>query len=63
MQNMRDLIQRVFCERGLQEASSVEVKMKDGTTFSIHSDNHPALDRSADEVASVTPRQTAQGGF
>jgi hypothetical protein len=63
MRTMRDLIQEMLCSRGLQEAASVEVKTKDGLTFTIHSDNHPALDRSAEEVVSATPRQTAQGGF
>ena len=62
MKTMRDFIQAMFCERGLQEASSVEVKLKDGSSITIHSDNHPALDRAADEVVSATPRQTAQGG-
>lgn len=62
MATMRDVISKMFCDRGLQDASSVEVKLRSGETITIHSDDHPALNRSADEVVSATPRQTAQGG-
>jgi hypothetical protein len=63
MATLKDFISEMFCKRGLQEAASVEVKFRSGETITIHSDDHPALNRSAEEVVSATPRQTAEGGF
>lgn len=62
MPTVDDMIKKLFCDRGLQEAASVKVQFKSGQTITIHSDDHPALQRDADEVAEVTPQQTAQGG-
>ena len=62
MATLKDMVLKMFCEKGLQEAASVEVVAKDGTRLTIHSDDHPALSREASEFESVTPRQTAEGG-
>lgn len=60
--NVNDFVKRFLCDNGIQEATGVTIKTKDGVTLSIHSDDHPFLNEDADKVAEVTPRQSAQGG-
>ena len=60
--NLKEYIMEHLCKGGVQEATSVAVKFKTGETITVSSDDHPALTRSADDVASITPKQSAQGG-
>lgn len=62
MSTLKEYIMEHLCKGGVQEAQSVSVKFRTGETITVSSDDHPALSRSADEVESVTPKQSAQGG-
>ena len=63
MATIKDMIMDVLCKNGVQQATGVTVEFNDGTKVAIHSDNHPALTRPAEEVKSVKATQSAQGGL
>lgn len=62
MKTVGDLVQELLCKGGVQEAMSVEVKFNTGAVVTIHSDNHPVMNHDAEEVVSVTPKQSASAG-
>lgn len=60
--NLSEFLKDTLCKMGIQEAAGVSVKFKDGSVINIHSDDHPVLRQTAENVESVTPRQSAEGG-
>lgn len=60
--NVRQLVQDILCKGGIQEATGFEVRFKTGEVVTFHSDDHPALNRDAEEVEAAVPKQSASGG-
>lgn len=59
---VRDAIRQTLESLGLESAASFEIKLKNGATVTISSDDNPALNTSMNEVASITPRQAGKAG-
>lgn len=59
---LEEFVKGTLCKLGVQDAVGVQVKFKDGTAITIHSDDHPALKQVITEEPKVTPVQSAQGG-
>ena len=59
---LKEYIMQSLCDGGIQEAKAVSVTFKTGEVVTVHSSDHPILDRDASEVAKVETKQSAQGG-
>jgi hypothetical protein len=64
MANLMDTIKAELAKSGIAEAVSVNVKFKNGETFQLVSDNHPALKREVtdENPVEVTFGQSAKAG-
>lgn len=61
-QTIGDLLRKTLEEAGVGEAVGFEIVMKNGGTHTVLSDSNPVLNESADQVASVKIKQSAEGG-
>ena len=64
MPTLRELICQGLASNGVQQATAVKLSYPDGTSFTIHSDDHPALDQpiAMGNAPKVEAAQSAQGG-
>ncbi len=64
MPTLRELICDAMKGAGVQQATAAKLTYRDGSSFTIHSEDHPALDHNveANDVPKVEAAQSAQGG-
>lgn len=64
MPTLRELICAGLSKDGVQQATAVKLSYPDGSSFTIHSDDHPALDQpvATGNAPTVEAAQSAQGG-
>jgi hypothetical protein len=65
MPTLQELVHKALQTNGIQQASGVKLNYPDGSSFTIHSDDHPALRQPVAEnnQPTITPVQSAQGGM
>ena len=66
MPTLGELVNETFKAAGLQQATGARIMFADGTSFTVHSDDNPALARQIDPTQpapTVTAVQSAQGGM
>lgn len=60
---IRDRVQEALAASGIENAVGFELKLVNGETISITSDENPNLNRPAEEVSEVSVKQSAQAGL
>ena len=61
MRTIRGAVQETLKAKGITEAN-FDLVLKNGERISITSDTNPALDRPAEEVSSMSVKQSAKAG-
>lgn len=59
---VRDLMIEGMGRQGIEEAPCVEFHMKDGSIIEVTTENHPILNRNANEVTRMSFKSSAEAG-
>jgi len=62
---LEEFVKMSLCEKGIKEATGVQITFADGRSLTIHSDDHPVLKQEVKETEKPAVRavQSAQGGM
>jgi len=64
---LEEFVKMSLCEKGIKEATGVQITFADGRSLTIHSDDHPALKQEVPTAPAEKPTvravQSAQGGM